>query len=71
MTISQLLESNVVQKIGRKPVVVLPLEVWREIESQLEDLAIAESKQLKKKIAKARSEKRLYSSSAVKDLLGI
>lgn len=71
MTSSKLLDKTDFQKIGKKPVVVLPLAIWREIENRLEDLAIQESKKLRKKIAKARSEKKLYSSSELKKLLRI
>lgn len=69
MTNSQLLEQHRVQKIGKKPVVVLPLEIWKEIEARLEDSEMSQSLSFKKKIAKARSEKKVYSSSEVKRLL--
>lgn len=71
MTANKLLEKTNVQKIGKNPVVVLPLRVWREVESRLEDLAIAESKHLKLRITKARKEKRLYSSTEAKKLLRV
>lgn len=71
MTTSTLLNKIKTQKIGKTPVVVLPLNVWQWIEDSLEDLEIMKSKILRKKIAKARSEKKLYSSLQVKKLLGI
>lgn len=58
-------------KIGKTPVVILPLNIWKEMENKLEDLEMLESQTLRKKIAKARSEKKIYSSSQVKKLLGI
>ncbi|MEK7192367.1 MAG: hypothetical protein AAB646_02545 [Patescibacteria group bacterium] len=71
MTTAKLLEQSKVQKIGKKPVVVLPLSIWKEIEDRLEDVQANESKSFKKKIAKARMEKKFYSSSQVKELLRI
>jgi hypothetical protein len=69
MTIQTLLEKSKIQKIGKMPVVVLPLKIWREIENRLEDMEMNASVVLKKKIVKARSEKKLYSSSQVKKML--
>jgi len=43
-------------KIGRVPVVVLPMKEWKMIEESLEDLEMYKSKALRKSIAKARSE---------------
>jgi hypothetical protein len=57
MTIQTLLEKSKIQKIGKTPVVVLPLKIWREIENRLEDAEMSASVFLRKKIAKARSEK--------------
>jgi len=71
MTLSKLLEKNTVERIGKKPVVVLPLKIWEEIHDRLEDSLMAESKPLRKRIAKARKEKKLYSSREVKKLLRI
>ena len=71
MSISKILDRQLVQKIGKKPVVVLPLEKWREIEDYLEDLEMAQSQIFKKKIAKARKEKKLYSSSELRKMLAI
>ncbi len=70
MTVSKLLEQDVI-KIGKNPVVVLPLKIWQEIENKLEELEMAESKTLRKKIAKARAEQKLYSSTETKKLLRI
>ncbi len=58
-------------KIGNKPVVIIPIEVWESIKDQLEDLEILKSKFLKNKIKKARAEKKLYSSKDVKRILKI
>lgn len=71
MNISTISKITQVRKIGRIPIVVLPLDVWKEMEGKLEDLEMLQSQVLKKKIAKARSEKKIYSSSQVKKLLGI
>ncbi len=71
MTLSELLTSNKTQKIGNKPVVVLPLKIWREIEAKLEDLEMAESGTFREKISKVRGEKKLYSSVDVKKSLGL
>ena len=53
------------------PVVVLPLRIWRELESRLEDAEMVDSTTLKKKIAKARAEKKLYSFPQIKKALRI
>ena len=55
--------------IGKKPVVVVPLEEWNKIESVLEDLEMMSSAAYQKKIATTRKEKRLYSSAEIKKLL--
>ena len=72
MTIQQLFEitNSNVQRLGKLPVVVLPLKIWEEIEDSLEDLQIARSRFLKKKIARACLEKKLYPASQVKKLIG-
>ena len=59
------------QKIGRIPVVVLPLEMWKKVEYSLEDLEMAESQTLAKKITKARKEKKLHPASEVRRTVGI
>lgn len=71
MTVSSLLEKAKHETIGDQPIVILPLRFWREVEEKLEDLQMVESKDLKKKIAKARAEKKLYSATKVKKLLGL
>lgn len=70
MSVSLLLDEIKTQKIGKAPVVVLPLNVWKDIEERLEDLEMAQSVFLKEKIIKARSEKKVYSSAQVKKSLG-
>lgn len=71
MTILTLLSKTKTQKIGKEPVVVLPLSVWEKIAEYLEDAEMAKSQSLKKKIFKARSEKKTYSSLQVKKILGL
>ncbi len=71
MTISTLLSKTKTQKIGKEPVVILPLAIWKKIAEYLEDAEIAQSRFLKKKVSKARSEKKIYSSSQAKKLLGL
>jgi hypothetical protein len=46
-------------KIGKEPVVVLPIKKWREIEDALEDLEMYTSAKLRKDIAAARKEKKI------------
>jgi len=70
MTAQQLLEKGKTQKIGKEPVVVVPLKDWRNIEARLEEFEMTTSPSFKKKISKARSETKLYSSKDVKKLLG-
>lgn len=70
MTVGKLLERGV-KTSGKKPVVILPLAIWKEIEDKLEDMEATESMALRKKIAKARAEKKLYSSAEAKKRLGI
>ena len=69
MTVSKLLEKTRSGTIGDKPVVVLPLATWREVENRLEDLEMYQSVELPKLIAKAREEKNYYSAAEVKKLL--
>ena len=74
MTTHQLIQKikkTRVQKIGKAPVVILPLKVWQEIESSLEDLEAEEGHFLVRKIDKARRERKLYSANQVKKALGI
>lgn len=71
MITSLILKNAKTLRIDKKPVVVLPLDIWKEIEERLEDFEMMASRALRKKIAKARSEKKLYSSSRIKEILGI
>jgi hypothetical protein len=48
-------------KLGKEPVVVLPMKKWREIEDALEDLEMYTSEKLRKDIATARKEKKIIS----------
>lgn len=70
MTISTIIKKARQGVIGHLPVVVLPLKAWQEIEDRLEDVEMLHSVSFRKKIAKARAEKRLYSLAQVKKLLG-
>lgn len=45
-------------KIGKEPVVVVPVEQWKKIEDALEDLTMYLSKKLQRNIRRARSEVR-------------
>lgn len=71
MTTKTLLEKIKPQKIGKTPVVVLPLKVWRLIEEQIEELEMINANILKGKIDRARKEKSLYSSREVKKMLAL
>ena len=71
MTISTLIKKAKENKIGKVPVVVLPLQIWRELESRLEDAEMVNSTALKKKIAKARADGKLYSFAETKKVLRI
>lgn len=60
-----------VQKIGRSPVVVLPLKIWQEVEEYLEELEIEQCRLLPRKISVARREKKSYSAARTKKLAGL
>lgn len=61
------------QMIGKRPVVVLPLEQYEQIKAKLElseeDWEMMHSNALRAAISKARKEKKLYSSAEVKSTL--
>lgn len=59
------------QKIGKRPVVVLPLDVWEHIAEHIEELEMSNSESFRNKIKTARKEKKLYSSSEARRLLKI
>lgn len=71
MTVSKILENCRTQKIGGKPVVVLPLEIWKKIEDKLEDSEMSGLENIRRKVAKARKEAKLYSASEAKKALMI
>lgn len=71
MTVSKILESCRTQKIGGKSVVILPLKIWEKIEDKLEDSETLGLENIKRKVAKARKESRLYSAAEVKKALRI
>lgn len=58
-------------KIGKQPVIVLPLAEWENIQEYIEDLEMNASSALRKKIVAARKEKNLYSSSEARRMLGV
>lgn len=66
---TQVLEKIKSQKIGRMPVVVVPLKIWEEVAQRLEDFEMLHSLSLRKKIVGARKEKKLYSDAQVKKIL--
>ena len=61
------------QIIGKKPVVILPLEQYEQIKTKLElsaeDWEMSQSGVFKAAIARARKEKKLYSSAELKSML--
>jgi hypothetical protein len=59
------------QKIGKEPVVIVPLKQWEDLEDRLEDFEMSSSLTFRKKIAKARAEKKRYTSDEAKKMLGI
>ncbi len=71
MTVAKILENCRTQKIGGKPVVILPLEIWKKIKDKLEDSEMSGLGNIRRKVAKARKETELYSSSEVKKALRI
>jgi PHD/YefM family antitoxin component YafN of YafNO toxin-antitoxin module len=60
-----------IKKIGKKSVALLPLELWLEIEEQLEDMEMARSKTLARQVKKARSERKTYSLEDIKKELNL
>ncbi len=59
------------QKIGKEPVVIVPLKQWEDLEDRLEDFEMSSSVFFRKKIAKARGEKKRYTSDEAKKMLGV
>lgn len=68
MTISTILKKAQKQAIGRQAVIVLPLDVWEDIEDKLEDYEIMHSKYLKSDIAESRRQIKNKKIVAFKDL---
>ncbi len=60
-----------ITKIGKAPVVLLPLTQWKKIEDMLEDYEMMRSENFRRSIAKARKEKKLYSPAQVRKILGL
>lgn len=71
MTVAQLLEKKTIQKIGKTPMVVVPLHVWHELEDLVEDWEMSHSIAFQKKIARSRKSKKRYSSAEAKKILGL
>ena len=71
MTIATILKKTKQQRIGKTPVVFVPLDVWHEIEDRLENLEMMNSVAFRKKITKARKEKKFYTLTEVKKGLGL
>ena len=61
-------QSKLLNKIGKESVVILPLAEYEEMKEDLEMLA---SKNLRKRIAKARRERKFYTVGEVKKILGL
>lgn len=59
-------KNHKIEKIGKLPVVILPLADYERLK---EDLEMLQSKELAKDIEKARKEKAIFSPSQVKKLL--
>lgn len=57
-------------KIGKEPVVILPMKKWREIEDALEDAEMYSSKKFWKDLKKAEKEK-TFSLEEVEKKLGL
>jgi len=45
-------------KIGKLPVVIVPLDQWREVEAKLEDYEMMRSEKFRKSIAESRNQAR-------------
>ncbi len=56
MTISTILEKTKIQKIGKMPVVVLPLDIWRQLEDILEEYQMSYSPAYIKSIEESRKQ---------------
>ncbi len=65
------IKNTSVERIGKSPVVVLTLKVWREIEECLEDVEIQQSRRLERKISAARRAKKSYSAVQIKKFAGL
>jgi hypothetical protein len=58
-----------IQKIGKEPVVILPMRDWERIQRQLEDFAMSTSPSFTKKLTIARASKKFFSATEAKKLL--
>ncbi|MEK7506394.1 MAG: hypothetical protein AAB572_02205 [Patescibacteria group bacterium] len=56
MTNLELLSKTKAQKIGKTPVVILPLKIWEEIGERLEEAEVSLSKKFWKAIDKERND---------------
>jgi hypothetical protein len=66
-----MLTNVITTKIGKNPVVIIPLDQWPFVERALEDYEMYNSKSFKKQIAKSRASKKWYSSSEARKMLGL
>lgn len=57
-----------VSYIGQKPVVILPLDTWEEIQDYIEDIEASRSKFLKKDITQARKDIKAGKGVMLEDL---
>lgn len=55
--------------VGKRPVVMLPLDTWEEIQDYVEDIEANRSKQLKKDIDRGRKDIKAGKGILLKDLL--
>ncbi|MFA5995631.1 MAG: hypothetical protein WCW27_06820 [Patescibacteria group bacterium] len=56
MTTAAILNQMQSLKLKEQPMVMIPIKLWEEIESQLEDFAMLRAKRFKTDIAKARQQ---------------
>ena len=58
-------------KIGKTPMVLVPLALWHELEELIEDKEMEQSETLQKRVLLSRRSKKLYSLQEVKEKLGL
>ncbi len=55
----------------KEPMVILPMAEWQNVQDRLEELEMTSSQSFRKKIAKARKEKKGYTLAEVKKKLNL